>query len=91
MKILLDEDSSGFKKYFIGLEWDVKTVHDVNLSGKDDQIIADYAKDNDYLLIIKDKKLAKVAKFHEIKHVHLDEPLIAKLLVKIILEEYQEG
>ena len=87
LKILLDEDCSGFKKYFHGLDWDVKTVHDLNLSGKDDVEIAEFAKTNDYLLITKDKKLANVASFHEIKYLHLDEPLIAKMLVKILSED----
>ena len=69
MKILFDEDSSGFKKYFHGLDWEVKTVYDLNLQGKDDEVVAEYAKTNDYLLITKDKKLAKVAAFHDIKHL----------------------
>jgi len=88
LKILFDEDSSGFTKYFHGLDWDVKTVHDLNLAGKDDEVVAEYAKANDYILITKDKKLAKVATFHDIKYLHLDEPLIAKMLVKKLSEEY---
>lgn len=88
MKILLDENSSGFKKYFHGLEWGVKTVDDLNLKGKDDQTVVEYAKANDYLLITRDKDLAKVATFHNIKYLHLDEPLIAKMLIKTLIEEY---
>lgn len=88
LKILFDEDSSGFIKYFHGPDWDVKTVHDLNLAGEDDEVVAEYVKDNDYLLITRDKKLAKVASFHDIKHIHLDEPLIAKMLVKKLTEEY---
>lgn len=88
MKVLLDEDSSGFKKYFHGSNWDVKTVHELELAGRDDEVIADFAKANDFLLITKDKKLAKVASFHGIKYLHLDEPLIAKMLVKKLVEDY---
>ena len=88
LKILFDEDSSGFKKYFYGLKWDVRTVDDFNLKGKDDQTVVEYAKANNYLLITKDKNLAKVATFLDVKHLHLDEPLIAKMLVKTLTEEY---
>jgi rRNA-processing protein FCF1 len=48
----------------------------------------EYAEANDYLLITKDRKLANVASFHGIRHLHLSEPLIAKMLVKKLTEEY---
>ena len=48
----------------------------------------EYAGANDYLLITKDKKLANVASFQGIRHLRLSEPLIAKMLVKKLAEEY---
>ncbi len=60
MKILLDEMFSGLKEYFEVLGCEVITVHDVDLKGKKDKEVAEYAKAHDLVLITEDKKPAEL-------------------------------
>lgn len=80
MRILLDEMFSGLKEYFEVLGCDVTTVHDVNLSGKMDKAIAEYAKEHDLVLITEDKKPAELADLLGARYFYVDNKTKAQMI-----------
>lgn len=80
MKLLLNEMLSGLKEYFEVLGCEVVTVHDVNLKGKMDKEIANYAKDHDLILITEDRKPAELADLLGAKYFFVDNKTKAKMI-----------
>ena len=88
MKLLLDEMFSGFKEYFEVLGCDVVSVHEVGLKGKMDKEIAQYAKDNDLVLITEDKKPAELVDLLGGRYFHVDNKTKAQMIHQNIKEKY---
>ena len=80
MKLLLDEMFSGLKEYFEVLGCEVITVHDVNLSGKMDKAIAEYAKEHELILITEDKKPAELADLLGARYFYVDNKTKAQII-----------
>lgn len=57
MKILLDENLLGSKEYFRLLGHEVSGVDDHGLKTATDDVLIRFAKDNDYFIITKDRKM----------------------------------
>jgi len=89
-KLLLDEMYSGLKEYFELLGWDVLTVNDVGLSGAKDREIVLYARNNDFILVTQDQKLADMAEILQAKCVLISSGLIAKVADEKIREKYPD-
>ncbi len=80
MKLLLDEMLSGLKEYFEVLGCEVVTVHDANLKGKKDKAIANYANDNNLILITEDRKPAELADLLGAKYFFVDNKTKAQMI-----------
>jgi len=90
MKLLLDEMYSGLKEYFEVLGCDVKTVPELELSGKSDREISEYAKENDLILITEDRKPAELSELMGGKFFYVDSKTKAQMIYKHIREKYGE-
>ncbi len=88
MKLLLDEMFSGLKEYFEVLGCEVITVHDVDLKGKKDKEVSEYAKDHDLVLITEDKKPAELVDLMGGRYIHVDNKTKAQMIHQKIKEKY---
>ena len=88
MKILLDEMYSGLKEYFEILGWDVLTVQEVGLRGAKDRAVAEYAVNNNLLLVTEDQKPAELMHLKNANYLLISNVLIAKIADEKIREKY---
>jgi len=88
LKILLDEMYAGLKEYFETLGWEALTVQDVGLKGAKDKDIAEYAKNNNLLLVTQDQRSADLAELVGVKYVLISSAMIAKIADAKIKEKY---
>ena len=90
MKLLLGEMYSGLKDYLEVLGWEALTVRDVELQGKKDKNILEYARKNKFLLVMRDQKTADLADLAGVKYVLISSAVIAKIVDAKIREKYPE-
>ncbi|MHC3129691.1 MAG: DUF5615 family PIN-like protein [Candidatus Bathyarchaeota archaeon] len=90
MKLLLDEMYAGLKEYFEILGWDVITAQEAGLRGTKDRAVAEYALNNNLLLVTEDQKPAELAQLKGAKHVLISNAMIAKVADEKIREKYPE-
>ena len=90
LKILLDEMFSGLKEYFEILGWNVVTVQEVGLRGAKDKTVAEYAADNNMLLVTEDQKPAELMQLKGAKYVLISNSMIAKIADEKIKEKYPD-
>lgn len=90
MSILLDEMYSGLKEYFEILGWDVLTVQEAGLRGAKDRDVAEYAAENDLLLVTEDQKPAELMKLKGAKYVLISNAMLAKAADEKIRKKYPE-
>lgn len=88
MKILLDEMYAGLKEYFEILGWEVLTVQEVGLRGAKDRAVAEYAANNDLLLVTEDQKPAELMHLKNAKYMLISNSMIAKIADEKIREKY---
>ena len=88
MKILLDEMYAGLKEYFEILGWAVLTVQEVGLRGAKDRAVAEYAANNDLLLVTEDQKPAELMHLKNAKYMLISNAMIAKIADEKIREKY---
>jgi len=90
LKILLDEMYAGLKEYFEILGWDVITAQEAGLRGAKDRAVAEYALNNNLLLVTEDQKPAELANLKGAKYVLISNAMIAKVADEKIREKYPE-
>jgi predicted nuclease of predicted toxin-antitoxin system len=78
--LLLDEQYTGLRPFLESLGWEITTVNQVDLAGKPDTDIMNYAKENDLILITQDVRLAQLAELNNLRHVLVSFPKIARLV-----------
>ena len=88
MKILLDEMYAGLKEYFEILGWNVLTVQEVGLRGAKDRAVAEYAANNELLLVTEDQKPAELMHLKNAKYMLISNAMIAKIADEKIREKY---
>jgi predicted nuclease of predicted toxin-antitoxin system len=72
MKILIDNQLNGMDRFLRSLDFDVTTAYDLGFTEKTDEDLIKYAKTHDMIFVTEDNKAAKLAKLHQIEHIHLD-------------------
>jgi len=90
LKILLDEMYAGLKEYFEILGWDVLTVQEAGLRGAKDRAVAEYAANNNLLLVTQDQKPPELMNLKEAKYVLISNAMIAKIADEKIREKYPD-
>ena len=90
MRILLDEMFAGLKEYFEILGWDVLTVQEAGLRGAKDRKVAEYAAENNLLLVTEDQKPAELMHLKNAKYVLISNAMIAKIADQKIREKYPD-
>ncbi len=90
MQILLDEMFAGLKEYFEILGWDVMTVQDAGLRGAKDRAVAEYAINNNLLLVTEDQKPAELMNLKGAKYVLISNAMVAKIADEKIKEKYPD-
>ena len=90
LRILLDEMFAGLKEYFEILGWDVLNVQDAGLRGAKDLAVAEYAINNDLLLVTEDQKPAELMHLKGAKYVLISNAMIAKIADEKIREKYPD-
>ena len=90
MKILLDEMFAGLKEYFEILGWEVITAQEAGLRGAKDRTVAEYAANNNLLLVTEDQKPAELAHLKDAKYVLISSAMIAKIADEKIREKYPD-
>ena len=88
MQILLDEMFAGLKEYFEVLGWKAVTAQEVGLRGAKDRKIAEYAANNDLILMTEDQKPAELMDLKGVKYVLISNAMIAKIADEKIREKY---
>ncbi|MBT3284689.1 DUF5615 family PIN-like protein [Candidatus Bathyarchaeota archaeon] len=88
MKLLLDEMFSGLKEYFEVLGYEVTTVHDVDLKGKMDKEVAEYAKEHGLILITEDKKPAELVDLLGGRYFYVDNKTKSQMIHEKIKKKY---
>jgi len=88
LKILLDEMYAGLKEYFEILGWEVLTVQEVGLRGAKDRAVAEYAANNELLLVTEDQKPAELMHLKNSKYMLISNAMIAKIADEKIREKY---
>jgi predicted nuclease of predicted toxin-antitoxin system len=79
---------AGLKEYFEILGWDVLTVQEVGLRGAKDRAVAEYAANNDLLLVTEDQKPAELMHLKNAKYMLISNAMIAKIADEKIREKY---
>lgn len=87
---MLDEMFAGLKEYFEILGWDVITAQEVGLRGAKDKIVAEYAANNNLLLVTEDQKPAELMNLKGAKYVLISNAMIAKIADEKIREKYPD-
>jgi len=90
LQILLDEMFAGLKEYFEILGWDVMTVQDAGLRGAKDRAVAEYAINNNLLLVTEDQKPAELMNLKGAKYVLISNAMVAKIADEKIKEKYPD-
>jgi len=90
LQILLDEMFAGLKEYFEILGWDVMTVQDAGLRGAKDRAVAEYAINNNLLLVTEDQKPAELMNLKGAKYVLISNAMVAKIADEKIREKYPD-
>ena len=90
MKLLLDEMYAGLKEYFEILGWDVITAQEAGLRGAKDRAVAEYAANNNLLLVTEDQKPADLMHLKGGKYVLISNAMIAKIADAKIREKYPD-
>ncbi len=90
MKILLDEMFAGLKEYFEILGWDVTTAQEAGLRGAKDRTVAEYAINNNLLLVTEDQKPAELMNLKGAKYLLISNAMIAKIADEKIQEKYPD-
>jgi predicted nuclease of predicted toxin-antitoxin system len=90
LRILLDEMFAGLKEYFEILGWDVLTVQEAGLRGAKDRKVAEYAAENNLLLVTEDQKPAELMHLKNAKYVLISNAMIAKIADQKIREKYPD-
>lgn len=90
MKILLDEMFAGLKEYFEILGWDVTTAQEAGLRGAKDRTVAEYAVNNNLLLVTEDQKPAELMNLKGAKYLLISNAMIAKIADEKIREKYPD-
>jgi predicted nuclease of predicted toxin-antitoxin system len=90
LKLLLDEMYSGLKEYFEVLGCEVETVQEVNLAGKTDREIAEYAKRNNLILVTEDRKPAELSELLGGRYYYVDNKTKSQMIFDKIHEKYGE-
>ena len=90
MKLLLDEMYTGLKDHLTVLGWEVTTVRDEGITGKQDREIAEHAKKHGLLLITQDQKPAELADLLGAKHLLITTATVAAMVDREIREKYPE-
>ena len=80
MKILLDEQLAGLQPFLQSLGYDVLTVHEENLQGAKDIEVVFHAKNHNLVLITQDTGQAQMSKLHNVKHIWLNQALLAETI-----------
>jgi len=91
LKLLLDEMYAGLKEYFEILGWNVQSVQDAGLQGKEDREVIEYAKKNNLLLVTQDPKPANLADLTGVKYVLISNAMIARIADEKIREKYSDA
>jgi predicted nuclease of predicted toxin-antitoxin system len=90
LKILLDEMFAGLKEYFEILGWEVLTAQEAGLRGAKDRTVAEYAVNNNLLLVTEDQKPAELMNLKGAKYVLISNAMIAKIADEKIREKYPD-
>jgi predicted nuclease of predicted toxin-antitoxin system len=81
---------AGLKEYFEILGWDVLTVQDAGLRGAKDRAVAEYAAENNLLLVTEDQKPAELMHLKGANYVLISNAMIAKIADEKIREKYPD-
>ena len=87
-KLLLDEMFSGLKDYLEVMGWKTITVNEASIRGAEDRVIAEYARENNLLLVTQDRKSAELAEMMGVKVIYISNATIAKIADKEIRDKY---
>jgi len=79
---------AGLKEYFEILGWEVLTVQEVGLRGAKDRAVAEYAANNELLLVTEDQKPAELMHLKNSKYMLISNAMIAKIADEKIREKY---
>jgi predicted nuclease of predicted toxin-antitoxin system len=90
MKILLDEMYTGLKELLKAMNWEVTTVPECGLQGKEDREVAKYAYDHELLLVTQDSLPAEIVDVLGGWYVLVRPKDVAQIVDKMILEKYPE-
>jgi len=90
LQILLDEMFAGLKEYFEILGWEVMTVQDAGLRGAKDRAVAEYAINNNLLLVTEDQKPAELMNLKGAKYVLISNAMVTKIADEKIREKYPD-
>lgn len=71
---------TGLKEYLQALDWEVATVHDVNLVGASDRKVVDYAEGNGLVLVTQDEKHADLASLRRVPCVLISKIMLTKMI-----------
>jgi len=77
-KLLLDEQIIGSKEYFKVLGWEVTDVDKVGLRNTSDDVIVEFARNKNYIIITKDVKMGKKCDLASVKNFVISDDWIAK-------------
>jgi len=81
---------AGLKEYFEILGWDVMTVQDAGLRWAKDRAVAEYAINNNLLLVTEDQKPAELMNLKGAKYVLISNAMVAKIADEKIKEKYPD-
>ena len=88
MKLLLDEMYTGLKDHLEILGWEIETVKEAGMSGKEDKTIVEYAKKHNLLLVTQDQKPAELAELLNSKCIFISNAAVAQMVNTEILKKY---
>jgi len=86
LNFLIDEDSLGVERYIATMNVNIKKVGSVDELpyGVADEIVAQYAKEYNYVVITQDENLVKQCNVHKIKTVSVGIEDLAKKVLQYI-------
>jgi predicted nuclease of predicted toxin-antitoxin system len=88
-EILLDEPVTGLDVYLKDLGWNVVTVRDTLGAGKSDDDIVAFTRNNRYVLVTMDRKLAKRCRNLGTRVVEIGLEDFAKLVHESLTKEFR--
>jgi len=90
LKLLLDEMYTGLKDFLEAMGWGVQTVQESGLRGKDDKVVAQYAKENDLLLVTQESLPAEICDILGAKYVYIGPKETAQIVDQLIKKKYPD-